>query len=76
MKTVYVVTANSDRIEGRGPTNYICVTESKELATKICEGKAYAVHYGGMGHPGDESDVKELKLIESEEEFEKIVPVR
>jgi hypothetical protein len=72
MKTIYAVMANGDRNEGRGSMFPVCIVEDKALAEQIVQSDEYGSMYGVMGCRGRKSDIQELKVFSSKEDFDRM----
>jgi len=69
MKTMFAVMGNTDTIEGRGGSFVICLAANHQLALDIVRSDKYADRYGIMGFPGDEHNVRELRVVYDLDEF-------
>lgn len=72
MKTIYIITANTDLNDGSGSDYPVAVTESRKLAFDYVGSKAYAHKYGVQGYPGSDHNVRQAKLLTSADEFDKV----
>lgn len=70
-KEIYILLANADRNEGRGPRYPVAACLYKEEAEQIITSKQWAKEYGIMGQPEDcpNRAIAKLKIISSANEI-------